>query len=591
MKDVAAVDPATFEIVKNSLYKIAEEMRVVLARTAYSPLLKSAGDYSCGVFDARGEMVAQGPDLPIHLGSMPDAVRAVVDAFVGDVHDGDVFIHNDPYFGGSHLPDVNVVRPAFHDGRLLGYACLRAHWPDVGSATPGSYGAVTEIFGEGLRLPPLRLISRGALNGDLEKIILANVRTPDERKGDLGAQLAATLRATERLQALAQRYGSAELSRYMAEVMDYSERLMRAMLRDLPDGEGTFEDFCDGDGIADGVEGNDARFAIRMAVRKRGDRLIVDFAGTDRAVKGPMNAPLSVTASGVFCGIKTAVDPTNLIPPNSGCWRTIEIKAEKGSVVNAQFPAPVVYANHEISHRVADMVMGALADFMPEQVMACSQGTSAILTLGGLDPRTQRRYVSYETVKGGFGARPNKDGINVIASGISNTMNTPVEIMEMTFPVRVECYEINPDSGGAGRFRGGCGARRVWRLLDGADATGALCMERMTSPPFGLRGGQAGAAAVVELTTPDGVTRRLPSKGAFDAPAGSVIDMVTPGSGGFGPVAERDPAAVGRDLLDGYVSPLAAKRDYGIADPDAVRAAAAKEVWTGRGAKARSSGG
>src|SRR3984893_7839995 len=198
-KITRAADPATFEIVKNSLYKIAEEMRVVLAKTAYSPLLKSAGDYSCGVFDARGEMVAQGPDLPIHLGSMPDAVRAVVSAFAGDVHEGDVFLHNDPYFGGSHLPDMNVVRPAFHDGQLLGYACLRAHWPDIGSATPGSYGAVTEIFGEGLRIPPLRLFSRGVLNTELEKLILANVRTPDERKGDLGAQLAAPLRATQRL--------------------------------------------------------------------------------------------------------------------------------------------------------------------------------------------------------------------------------------------------------------------------------------------------------------------------------------------------------------------------------------------------------
>jgi N-methylhydantoinase B len=570
-------DPATFEIVKNSLYKIAEEMRVVLAKTAYSPILKSAGDYSCGVFDARGEMVAQGPDLPIHLGSMPDAVRAVVAVFAADVHDGDVFIHNDPYFGGSHLPDVNVVRPAFHDSQLLGYACLRAHWPDVGSATPGSYGAVTQIFGEGLRIPPLRLIGRGALNGDLEKLILANVRTPDERKGDLGAQLAATLRATERLNALAKRYGAAELIGYMAQVMDYSERLMRATLKDMPDGEGVFEDFCDGDGIADDASGADARFRIRLSVRKTADRLIVDFAGTDPQVKGPMNAPLSVTASGVFCGLKTAVDPNNLIPPNSGCWRSIEVRARKDSVVNAEFPAPVVYANHEISHRVADMVMGALVNFMPEQVMACSQGTSAILTLGGVDPRSGRHYVSYETMKGGFGARPNKDGINCIASGISNTMNTPVEVLEMAFPVRVERYEVNPDSGGAGRYRGGCGARRVWRMRESADVTGALCMERMTSPPFGLRGGKAGAAAVVTLTTPDGVTRHLPSKGAFAAPAGSVIDMITPGSGGFGPVAERDPAAIGRDLLDGYVGAAAAQRDYGVNDPEALRTRAAAE--------------
>jgi N-methylhydantoinase B len=570
-------DPAAFEIVKNSLYKIAEEMRVILAKTAYSPLLKSAGDYSCGVFDARGDMVAQGPDLPIHLGSMPDAVRAVVAAFASDVHDGDVFLHNDPYFGGSHLPDVNVVRPAFFEGRLLGYTCLRAHWPDVGSATPGSYGAVTDIYGEGLRLPPLRLISRGALNVDVEKLILANVRTPDERKGDLGAQLAATLRATQRLEALAQRYGGAALVGYMAQVMDYSDRLMRAALTDLPDGKGAFEDFCDGDGIADDESGNDASFWIRLSITKTGDRMVVDFSGTDDQVKGPMNAPLSVTASGIYCGLKTAVDPSNLIPPNSGCWRSIEIKARKGLVVNAEFPAPVVYANHEMSHRVADMVMGALARFLPKQVMACSQGTSAILTLGGLDPRTGRRYVSYETVKGGYGARPDKDGINCIASGISNTMNTPAEVLETAFPVRIERYEINPDSGGAGRYRGGCGARRVWRLLEGADATGALCMERMTSPPFGLLGGQAGAAAVVTLTTPNGVARHLPSKGAFGAPAGSVIDMITPGSGGFGPIAERDPAAVGRDLLDGYVTPQSAKRDYEIADPEALREAAASE--------------
>jgi len=578
MKDAAPRgDPATFEIVKNGLYKIAEEMRVVLAKTAYSPLLKSAGDYSCGLFDARGEMVAQGPDLPIHLGSMPDAVRAIVAAFAADVHDGDVFLHNDPYFGGSHLPDVNVVRPAFYEGRLLGYACLRAHWPDVGSATPGSYGAVTEIFGEGLRLPPLRLISRGAVNADLENVILANVRTPDERKGDLGAQLAATLRATERLKTLARRYGAEQLVGYMAQVMDYSERLMRATLKDLPDGEGVFEDFCDGDGIADDELGKDAPFRIRLSVKKTADRLIVDFAGTAAQVKGPMNAPLSVTASGIYCGLKTAVDPNNLIPPNSGCWRTIEIRAPKGCVVNATFPAPVVYANHEISHRVADMVMGALARFMPDQVMACSQGTSAILTLGGVDPRTGRPYVSYETVKGGYGARPNKDGINCIASGISNTMNTPVEIMEMAFPVRVERYEVNPDSGGAGRYRGGCGAIRVWRLLEGADATGALCMERMTSPPFGLLGGKVGAAAAVKLTTPDGATRHLPGKGAFSAPAGSVIEMITPGSGGFGPVAARDRAAIGRDLLDGYVSVAAAQRDYGIVDPPALHKAAQSE--------------
>jgi N-methylhydantoinase B len=577
MKTQRQRDPAAFEIAKNALFKIAEEMRVILCKTAYSPILKSAGDFSCGVFDARGAMVAQGTDLPIHLGSMPDAVRAIVTAFSDDLHDGDVFIHNDPYFGGSHLPDVNVIRPAFHEGLLLGYTCLRAHWPDVGSATPGSYGAVTEIYGEGLRMPPLRLISKGVLNADLEKMIMANVRTPAERRGDLGAQLAATLRGVQRLQELARRYGGPELVETMAEVMDYSERLMRAALVDLPDGEGTFEDFCDGDGIADNADGSDARFRVRLHIRKTGDRLWVDFAGSDPQVKGPMNAPLSVTASGVYCSLKMAVDPGSLIPPNSGCWRAISVTAPEASVVNAAYPAPVVYANHEMSHRVADMVMGALAAIWPDRVMACSQGTSAVVTFGGVDPRTGARYVSYETIKGGFGARPTKDGINTIASGISNTMNTPIEVLEMAFPLRVEQYAVNPDSGGAGQFRGGCGAVRRWRLLPGADAVGSLCMERMTSPPFGLRGGQAGAAAAVTLTTPDGKSRPLVSKGAFQAPAGSVIDMITPGSGGFGVPAWRTPASIGQDLLDGYVSADGAARDYGVDRAEELLALARKE--------------
>ncbi len=557
-----AADPAAFEIMKNALYKIAEEMRVVLAKTAYSPILKSAGDYSCGVFDAAGDMVAQGPDLPIHLGSMPDAVRAIVQVFGNDVHDGDVFIHNDPYFGGSHLPDVNVIRPAFYDGKLLGYTCLRAHWPDIGSATPGSYGAVTEIYGEGLRLPPIRLVSKGVMNEDIEKIILANVRTPEERKGDLGSQLAATLRACQRLEGLAERYGADTLVRTMAEVMDYSERLMRAMLADLPDGDGAFADHLDGDGIPDDEDGNDAPIWIRMKVDKRGDRVVVDFDGTDPQTAGPINAPLSVTASGVYCALKTAVDPNSLIPPNSGCWRAIEVTAPKGSLLNAEFPSPVVYANHEISHRLADMVMGALVNFWPDQVMACSQGTSAILTLGGVDPRSGNRYVSYETVKGGFGARPNKDGINVVSSGISNTMNTPIEVLEMAFPVRVLEYSVEPDTGGAGTYRGGNAARRIWQLQEDATAIGTLCMERMTSPPFGLAGGKPGSPAIVKLKTPDGKVHDLPSKGAFKVPGGSIIDMITPGSGGFGDPSARDEAAVAADLTEGYVTEAGVKRDY-----------------------------
>ena len=559
MRDV--VDPAAFEVVKNALYCAAEEMKVVLAKTAYSPLLKIAGDYSCGLFDVRGEMVAQGPDLPIHLGSMPVAVKAVIQAF-DTFAPGDAFIHNDPYFGGSHLPDVNVVTPAFHGGVLLGFACVRAHWPDIGSATPGSYGATTEIYGEGLRLPPVRLHAAGVPNRDVEAIIFTNVRTPEERRGDLRAQLAANHRGVTRLQELARKHGVDRLLAIMQEVLDYSERMMRGMLAALPDGSATFEDFCDGDGILDDGEHDDRPFWIRLRVDKRGERLTVDFTGTDRQVPGPMNAPLAVTASGIYTAIKMIADPRDLVPPNSGCWRPIELLAEPGTVVNAESPAPVVYANHEISHRVCDMLFGALAPLAPDRVMACSQGTSAILTLGGVDHRTGGRYVSYETIKGGFGARPTKDGINAQSSGISNTMNTPIEILEMSFPVRVERYELVGDSGGAGRYRGGLGAERVWRVL-GLPARASVCLERSKSAPFGLAGGAAGGVGRVAVTTSDGAERELVSKGSFTAPAGAAIALRAPGSGGYGPPAERDRARLRDDVVNGYVSRAAATSDYG----------------------------
>ena len=556
-------DPATFEVVKNSLYSMAAEMRVVLSKTAYSPILKSAGDFSCGIFDVHGDMVAQGPDLPMHLGSMPLAVKAVIQAWT-DISPGDVFIHNDPYFGGSHLPDVNVVTPAFTDDeRLMGFACLRAHWPDIGGGTPGSYGTETEIFGEGLRLPPVRIYKNGMSLRDVHDIIFANVRTPEEGRGNLRAQIAANHRAVTRLAALARRYGVERLMRIMQGVMDYSETLMRQALAALPDGEGSFEDFCDGDGVLEPGETEDRPFTIRIHVKKTGEELSVDFAGTDPAVRGPMNSPLAVTASGVFTAVKTIADSDALIPPNSGCWRPIKVTAEPGSVVNAMLPSPVVYANHEIAHRVCDMVFGAVAGFAPDNVMACSQGTSAILTMGGVDRRSGKRYVSYEVVKGGFGARPNQDGINGIAASVANTMNTPVEVLEMSYPLRVERYELIPDSGGAGEYRGGLAARRVWKIL-GHTAQATVCCERAKSPPFGLFGGEAGAPARIYVIDADGTRRDLNSKEHFLAPEGSEIWYEVPGSGGFGSPAKRDPDKVRADVRAGYVSAGAAKRDYGV---------------------------
>ena len=555
-------DPARFEVVKNALFAAAEEMKIVLAKTAYSPLLKVAGDYSCGIFDIEGNMVAQGPDLPIHLGSMPDAVRAVVRAFA-DVAVGDVFIHNDPYDGGSHLPDVNVVMPAFHEGRLLGYGCVRAHWPDIGSATPGSYGAVTEIYGEGLRLPPIRLYRDGKPDAAIEAIIFANVRTPSERLGDLRAQVAANLRGTLRMTELAVKYGTDELLHIMREVLDYSETMMRAALRALPDGEASFTDVFDGDGIIELGETEDATFTVKLRIVKKGDTILADFTGSDMAVTGPMNAPLTVTASGVYCALKMIADPGSLIPPNSGCWRPVTVTAPPGSVVNAQHPSPVVYANHEISHRVADMVMAALFQICPRNVMAGSQGTSAVITFGGMDFRSGERYVSYESVKGGYGARPTKDGINAVASTVSNMSNTPIEIIEMSFPLRIEEYALVPDSGGAGKYRGGLGARRVWRVLE-KQAQASVCCERSVTPPFGLDGGLSGGPAITTLIPPRGNARKLNSKGGFVAPAGSLVVLEAPGSGGYGDPRERDPTALSEDLLDGYVTLAAARRDYGF---------------------------
>jgi N-methylhydantoinase B len=555
------IDPARFEVVKNALLSAAEEMKIVLAKTAYSPLLKVAGDYSCGIFDAAGNMVAQGQDLPIHLGSMPDSVKSVVRAFP-DVGPGDVFIHNDPYSGGSHLPDVNVIMPAFFQGRLLGYGCVRAHWPDVGSATPGSYGAVTEVYGEGLRLPPVRLYRDGQIDPGIEAIIMANVRTPGERTGDLRAQVAANRRAVARLQGLAEKYGAEALLAIMARILDYSETMMRAALREIPDGEVRFEDTIDGDGILEAGETQDARFRLVLTIRKTGDTIHADFAGSDPAVPGPMNAPLTVTASGVFCALKMIVDSASLIPPNSGCWRPVTVTAPKGSVVNAAEPSPVVYANHEMSHRVVDMVFAAMFRLMPKNVMAGSQGTSAITTFGGVDAGRGERFVSYESTKGGFGARPGKDGINAVSGAVSNMLNTPIEILEMSFPLRVEEYALVQDSGGAGTWRGGLGVRRAWRIF-GEQVQCATCCDRTMTPPFGLDGGLPGGTAQITLETPDGTLTQMQGKGAFRIPVGSRLVMSAPGSGGYGPPAGRDPAAVQSDLLDGYVSAAAAARDYG----------------------------
>ena len=564
------IDPITFQVIKNSLLSAAEEMKVVLAKTAYSPILKLAGDYSCGIFDASGNMVAQGPDIPIHLGSMPLSVKAIL-ARSNDISPGDVFIHNDPYFGGSHLPDVNVITPIYlNDDLLLGFTCVRAHWPDVGSASPGSYGATTEIYGEGLRLPGVRLFNQGTLNRDIDDLIFSNVRTPEERRGDLRAQVAANHRGSLRVQGLAEKYGVDLIREMMQGIQDYSERMIRSQLDRFEDGEFYYEDFCDGDGILGIGQTEDEHINIRLRVNKVDDHLTVDFAGSDGQVDGPMNAPLAVTASGVYTAVKMIADPNDLIPPNSGAWRAIGVNAPEGSVVNVLPPAPVVFANHEMTHRICDMVFGAVAPGYPNNVLAGSQGTSAILTVGGLHPRTKKRYVSYETVAGGMGARPNQDGISSVKVGISNTMNSPVEQIEMRFPIMIDRYELINDSGGAGKYRGGLGARRVTRVM-GHTAMVTTCCERMISPPFGLQGGKPGAVSHITMRDKEGNESAVAGKGPpFPIGDGSEIWYDVAGSGGYGNPRERDPEAVRHDVINEYVSEEAAAQDYGV-DPAEMR--------------------
>ena len=564
------IDPITFQVIKNSLLSAAEEMKVVLAKTAYSPILKLAGDYSCGIFDVSGNMVAQGPDIPIHLGSMPLSVKAIL-ARANNIAPGDVFIHNDPYFGGSHLPDVNVITPIYlNDDLLLGFTCVRAHWPDIGSASPGSYGATTEIYGEGLRLPGVRLFTQGELNRDIDDLIFANVRTPEERRGDLRAQVAANHRGSIRVQGLAEKYGVDLIREMMQGIQDYSERMIRRQLERFDDGEFYYEDFCDGDGILGIGQTEDEPINIRLRVSKVDDHLTVDFTGSDDQVDGPMNAPLAVTASGVYTAVKMIADPNDLIPPNSGAWRAIAVNAPEGSVVNVLPPAPVVFANHEMTHRICDMIFGAVAPGYPNNVLAGSQGTSAILTVGGLHPRTKRRYVSYETVAGGMGARPNQDGINSVKVGISNTMNSPVEQIEMRFPIMIDRYELISDSGGPGKYRGGLGARRVTRVM-GHTAMATTCCERMTSAPFGLRGGMPGAVSRIQMIDKEGNKSKVAGKGPpFSIGDGSEIWYDVAGSGGYGNPEQRDPEALRNDVINEYVSEESASKDYG-ANPEDMR--------------------
>jgi len=525
------IDPVTLEILRNQLESVATEMGHVLIRGAYSPNIKERQDCSTALFDASGRMVAQAEHIPVHLGAMPDAVDVVLQK---DPKPGDVFIVNDPFAGGTHLPDITLVSTIAPNDEVIGYAVSRAHHADVGGSSPGSMPpGAKEIYEEGFRLPAVRLVDGGEPNAAVHDLIRANVRTPDEREADLRAQRAANERAEERIGELLEEHGSTLLDAFDA-VIEYSRERVETELDALPDGTYRAQDILEGDGVTD------ADIPITVAVTIDGASVSVDFAGTADQVAGNLNAPLSVAKSAVYFVVRAITDPE--IPPNHGCYEPVSVSAPAGSVLNPDAPAAVVGGNVETSQRVMDVTLAALATAVPDRVPAGGQGTMNNLIIGD----RAGEFTYYETIGGGFGARPGKDGMDGVQVGMTNTLNTPVEAMETEYPLRVERYALRPSSGGDGRYRGGLGLERTVTVE--TDATVSLLTERRRTAPDGIDGGKDGATGENLV---DG--EPVPAKASVDVEAGSTISVRTPGGGGHGEPAERDPEARERDRRDGKV--------------------------------------
>jgi N-methylhydantoinase B len=519
------------EIFKSLYASVAEEMGVTLRRTAFSPNIKERRDYSCAVFDSQGQLVAQGDHMPVHLGSMPMSVHAAVRAV--KMSAGDIVILNDPYEGGTHLPDITLVSPVFDaaGSKLLFYVANRAHHSDVGGMTPGSMPLSTDVFQEGLRIPPVKLFSGGKRAEEVFRLILANVRTPREREGDLTAQIASNRTGERRLLHIIQRYGAEEATRYAGHLQDYAEKMVRALLRQIPQGTYAAEDCLDDDGI------RDVPVKVRARITVQDGRLEVDFAGTDPQVAGNINAVRAITESAVYYVVRALIPEA--IPASSGVLRPIRIRTPEGSVVDARFPAAVAAGNVETSQRIVDVLLKAFGEAIPERIPAASSGTMNNLTLGGINPRDGQVFSYYETVGGGMGACSFQDGSHGIHTHMTNSLNTPVEALEYAFPFRVRRYSLRPNTGGQGAFRGGNGIVRDIELLTDADAT--VLSDRRRSRPYGLMGGGAGKPGRTTLVGHQR-RRRLSSKSRFQIRAGEHIVVETPGGGGWGrPRARQKP--------------------------------------------------
>ena len=514
--------PILLEVFKNRLSSIAEEMGVTLQRTSFSPNIKERRDYSCAIFDARGDLVAQAAHIPVHLGSMPLSVKAALEI---SMDEGDMVMLNDPFKGGTHLPDITLVAPVFIDGEgPYFYVANRAHHADVGGMSAGSMPLSTSIFQEGIIVPPMKLVEKGKVDDKVLSFILANVRTPQEREGDFSAQIMANITGIRRLQELVNRQGLEEVSFYCRELMAYTERITRETIRAIPNGTYSFRDFMEDDGI------EPSPIPIEVTLTIEDDQALLDFSASSPQVRGSINSVYAITLSSVLYAFRCLMEEE--VPVNAGLLKPIKVITAQGTIVDAKFPAAVAGGNVETSQRIVDVVLGALSSALPEKIPAASQGTMNNLAMGGFHPHTGQPFAYYETLGGGTGAWSKGPGASAIHSHMTNTLNTPIEALEYAYPIKVTCYSIRRGSGGRGRHNGGEGLIREIEALTEMEVT--VLSERRKIPPYGLTGGEPGAPGKNLILRAKGGVVEMPGKFHDRLHPGDRIRIETPGGGGWG---------------------------------------------------------
>ena len=555
-----SIDPITLEVMRNAFYSIADEMIVALIRASYSTNIKDRRDASCAIYTSTGDVVVVAQSeigTPLHLGTMQSAVRSAMEAYPFDgLKPGDAVAMNMPYPAGpGHLNDLCLISPVFYKGEMIAITANQAHHVDMGGFAPGSMPfGVREIFQEGLQIPPIKLFRSGELEPELWSLISQNVRPQVEVKGDLLAQYACNVTGSRRLSELMDRFGTTTVSTYLKEMISYSERRMRAALKKVPKGKYKYEDVIEGDGITDNP------YMIRVEIESRGDSIKVDFSKSDDAALGPINCRWPSVAACVYYVFKAILDPE--LPPNAGAYRPFEIIVRDGSVLSAIYPMSVCNANIITTQRITDVLLGALAEAIPEKIQAACSGTMNLLNIGGTNPRNGVLYNYIETYAGGQGAMHDLDGMHAIQSHMTNTRNAPVEAIEAAYPLIVEKYALIPDSEGAGEYRGGVGLTRILRTLGDVQLT--LSSDRASVPPWGLFGGEPAKPSKCEVIDSKGNKMGLPSKVTTSIPNDRVIVTETPGGGGWGIPSMRDPQDVRLDVLDGLVSIERARDVYKV---------------------------